>query len=134
MPVALTTSGQWVCDVAFEDGFNRRVTVSRRTTETLWPAVAARVECRIASLKVAEVQALSQQFSQTVSHRLLTSEDEDIRDGDKLTVTEQRLAGGEWEDVESGDEFVVVYVEKAEGGARGPHHLAGALTKATATG
>ncbi len=121
--------------MAFEDGLNKRVTIERRAPggpET-WVAVGSDVEVRVTSLKLAEIQAAGETLDMRVSHNLVAPVDADIQEGDRLRVTATRRAGGEWSPASGSDVHAVVLIEPAEGGAQGPHHLRGMLSRMAGT-
>lgn len=121
--------------MALESGFNRLVRIERRTAkaERTWSEVSASVPCRIVSHQATEAQALSEQFSRVVTHKLLTGADEDLREGDRVTVTDERATGGSWASVTNGQTLYVVQVEQAHGSTSGPRFVRAQMSTGTAT-
>jgi hypothetical protein len=122
--------------MAFEDGFNRTVTLSRRTTATdrTFATVETGLLCRVASMKLTDVQAAEQTLGLRVSHSAMFPLGTDVRDGDRLDVTARVGVGGASEADTTDDGYLVVFIEEASGGAMGPHHVRALLSRAQRTG
>lgn len=120
--------------MAFADGFSHEVTVLERTSgSTAWATLYTKVRCRIAPMKVADIQAISEVLSEKTSHQLTAELGAGIRAGHRLRVTKRRT-GGAFEAAETVRDFLVVTCGEAEGGAAGAHHLRGYLSEMTGTG
>ena len=108
----------------FDDGLNAQADVTRRESGSgdSWRTIEAGMPCRVVAMSAMEAQALSQEWSQTVTHRGIAPLYFDVQDGDRLTVYARKAGRGERQTLVNAERYDVVVMDRAEGGRLGAHH------------